>query len=166
MAHAEVFGKRIQTLDILRTYAQERTQGTHLPHAGDVTPREAWEYLANHPDGVLIDVRTQPEWQFVGEVDLSQTASRKLNLSWKFYPSFSVNPDFVAEVKKIVPEAKTPIFFLCRSGGRSLDAAVAMAQEGYEYCFNILEGFEGDPDANGHRVAGGWKAEGLPWKQS
>jgi len=54
--------------------------------------------------------------------------------------------------------------FLCRSGARSHHAAAAAAAAGYSSAYNILEGFEGDRDAEGHRgTVGGWKFHGLPW---
>ena len=64
--------------------------------------------------------------------------------------------------------AKTdaPVMFMCRSGARSHGAAIAATQAGYPNSFNVLEGFEGDKDSNGHRSSvGGWRKAGLPWVQ-
>lgn len=136
-----------------------------LPYSGDVLPEEAYNYLATHP-AVLIDVRTLPEWQFTGLPDLSRTQGKCLTISWKTYPTFAMNAAFATQIIAEDISRDTPIFFLCRSGGRSMDAAIAMAQAGYRYCFNIAGGFEGEPDANGHRgTHDGWKAAQLPWKQ-
>lgn len=157
--------KPIRSVEVLAVAAGER-KTARLPYAGDVTPQEAFAYLRSFGDGVLVDVRTVPEWQFVGEADLSATGARTLKISWKHYPNFALNPDFAAQVERERGTPETPLFFICRSGGRSLDAANHMAQQGFRYCFNVLDGFEGEPDVSGHRgTAGGWKAAGLPWKQ-
>jgi len=137
-----------------------------LPYAGDIAPEDAYAFLNDH-FAVLVDVRTLPEWQFTGAVDLTATKGKLATISWKHYPDFSRNANFTNEVAAIAGISKhTPILFLCRSGGRSADAAVAMTAAGYRYCFNIEGGFEGEPDAHGHRgSAQGWKAKKLPWKQ-
>jgi len=79
-----------------------------------------------------------------------------------------VNSEFAPQVEKLEGIAKdTPLFFLCRSGGRSHDAAVEMAKHGYTQCYNIIDGFEGEPDATGHRgMTNGWKQANLPWEQN
>lgn len=135
-------------------------------YAGEVTPQEAWAFLQQHKEAFLVDVRTQPEWQFTGLPEMASTQARLLTLSWKTYPGFSVNPQFVDQLKAEGATPATPLFFLCRSGGRSLDAAITAAQAGFAYAFNITDGFEGEPDAARHRgTQGGWKACGLPWVQ-
>lgn len=137
-----------------------------LEYAGEVSPAEAWGYLRDHEDAVLIDVRTLPEWQFVGAPDLSGAKASMIKLSWKLYPTFETNANFAAQLAEAKIPANVPLFFICRSGGRSLDAAVAMTAEGMRYCFNVSEGFEGEANASGHRgVSGGWKAAQLPWVQ-
>jgi rhodanese-related sulfurtransferase len=137
-----------------------------LNYGGDISPAEAFSYIKNN-QSFLIDVRTIPEWQFVGVPNLDGAAGKLLTLSWKHYPSFSLNAQFVDSLAADDSINKdTALFFLCRSGGRSLDAAVAMTEAGYDYCFNIEGGFEGEADASGHRgTAGGWKAANLPWIQ-
>lgn len=137
-----------------------------MNYAGDVEPKDAYQILSAL-GGVLVDVRTPPEWQFTGTADVSGTQGALLTISWKTYPGFALNPDFA---KTLVSESAitkdTPLFFMCRSGGRSLDAAVAMTAQGYRYCFNVSGGFEGEPDEQGHRGRKeGWKAASLPWKQ-
>lgn len=141
-----------------------RTGG--LAYAGDVSPRDAYHFLCEN-GGMLVDVRTIPEWQFVGTPNLLGTQAKLVTLSWKLYPSFAQNPQFSDMLAAEPDLAKdTPLFFLCRSGGRSLDAAVAMTAAGYAHCFNIAGGFEGEPNAAGHRAtAQGWKAANLPWVQ-
>lgn len=137
-----------------------------LPYAGNIAPEDAYEYLQNH-FAILVDVRTLPEWQFTGTADLSGTQGKAATISWKFYPDFSRNANFARELAGIAGiHQDTPLFFICRSGGRSTDAAIAMTAAGYRYCFNIEGGFEGEPDAQGHRGnVQGWKSKKLPWKQ-
>lgn len=138
----------------------------NLDYAGEVSPQEAFDYArSNH--AVIVDVRTAPEWQFVGIPDLSNTPSQLLNLSWKLYPSFAYNPKFICNLTSETSISQnTPLFFLCRSGSRSLDAAVAVSAEGYNYCFNITDGFEGDVGIKGQRsTSQGWKYDNLPWVQ-
>ncbi len=137
-----------------------------LNYCGDIAPEDAYEFIRSNP-ALVIDVRTMPEWQFVGVPDLHGTKAKLATVSWKNYPDFSPNTQFAYELGTIAGITKNmPLLFICRSGGRSLDAALAMTQTGYRYCFNIEGGFEGEPDASGHRsTAQGWKANKLPWKQ-
>jgi rhodanese-related sulfurtransferase len=132
-------------------------------YSGDLPPKQAFERLKTNPEAVLIDVRTAPEWAYVGV----PVVERLLRISWQSYPSMAVNPDFVAAVAKVVPSKDTEILCICRSGARSAAAANALSTAGYKTCWNVAEGFEGDRDADGHRGrVGGWKAAGLPWVQS
>lgn len=134
-------------------------------YAGDITTREAWEYLSRH-EALVVDVRTHAEWLFVGGPDLRGTPSRVAQISWKTYPTFATNPLFAEQLKQQGVAPETPLFFICRSGGRSLDAAIAATALGYENSFNIAGGFEGEPDARGQRgTREGWKAANLPWAQ-
>lgn len=154
-----------QALSNLMSRADAARTGD-APFAGNVTPAEAYAFLKAHP-AIVIDVRTLPEWQFTGIADLAGTQGKLATISWKRYPDFAQNDRFVAEAETIPGIGKdTPLLFICRSGGRSTDAAIAMTAAGYRYCFNIEGGFEGEPDANGHRgTTKGWKASQLPWKQ-
>jgi rhodanese-related sulfurtransferase len=153
------------TLPQLTALAEER-RARQLAYAGELTPQEVFSYIRQHP-AVVVDVRSLPEWQFTGVADTAQTQGRMLTLSWKNYPDFAPNARFAAQLAAEVPDHATPLFFLCRSGGRSLDAAVAMTAAGYTHCFNVIGGFEGDADRLGHRgLVSGWKAAQLPWKQS
>ena len=137
-----------------------------MAYAGDLRPAEAWELLRSDPSAQLIDVRTQPEWSFVGVPDLKGIGKKAFLLSWQVYPSMQVNGAFADKVAEIAPKPETPLLFLCRSGGRSAAAAAALTARGYRRCYNVAEGFEGGHDAAGHRgIAGGWKAAGLPWVQ-
>lgn len=135
-------------------------------YAGDKTPEEAWEVLASNPAAVLIDVRTDAEWAYVGTPDLSALNKEVVLAAWQEFPKMEINPEFVSQVSNSAPDQSTPLLFICRSGVRSKSAAAAVTSAGYSACFNVLEGFEGDKDGDGHRgAAGGWKYRGLPWKQ-
>lgn len=134
-------------------------------YAGEVTPKQAWDFLSQE-GGILVDVRTLPEWQSTGIPSLIGTPAKVLTLSWKTYPAMGLNPSFVQQCAAEIPDSHTPVFFLCKTGGRSLDAAIAMTSQGFRCCFNIADGFEGSQNATGQRgCVNGWKAEQLPWVQ-
>ncbi|MBY0356020.1 MAG: rhodanese-like domain-containing protein [Rickettsiales bacterium] len=138
-----------------------------VSYAGEVSPREAYEILLFDKNAVLVDVRTDAEWAFSGVADLTAAAKKPLLLSWRLYPDFSSNPQFLSALKAQLPHPEAPVFFLCKTGGRSSDAANAMAKEGYTFCFNVSGGFEGDANEDGQRgKLNGWKAEALPWRQA
>ena len=145
-------------MDIL-TLARNRAQQLQLPYAGAVSPGEAWQLLQETPGARLVDVRTRAEWDWVGRVPGA------LEIEWNQYPGGTRNPHFLAQLQQAVsPEA--PVLFLCRSGARSDGAARLATEAGFQHCFNILEGFEGDKDVTGHRgTVNGWKVAGLPWSQ-
>lgn len=137
-------------------------------YAGDVSPQDTWDALAADANAVLVDVRTTPEWVFVGTPDLGVIEKEAINLSWKLFPTMETNPNFEAQLSASLPTTgkDTPIYFICRSGGRSLDAAITMTQRGYTQCYNVAGGFEGEPDDAQHRgTKTGWKAADLPWAQ-
>lgn len=122
--------------------------------------------LTENEQAALVDVRTQPEWSFVGVPDLSSLGKRAVLLQWQSFPTMSPNPDFVASLAHALPDKDAPILFLCRSGARSRSAAMAMTAAGYRHCYNVAHGFEGAHDAARHRgQIAGWKAMGLPWTQ-
>jgi rhodanese-related sulfurtransferase len=136
-------------------------------YGGDVTPATAWKILQDNKDAVLVDVRTRAEWSYVGLPDLEPVARKPALLEWQVFPSMQLNADFVATLSGAVADKATPLLFLCRSGVRSAAAAKAMTAAGYGTCLNVVDGFEGPLDARGKRgSAGGWKAAGLPWRQT
>ncbi len=137
-----------------------------MSYAGDLTPQEAWALLEREADAILVDVRTDAEWRYVGVPDASSLGKQAALIEWVSYPSMSRNPDFVEQLAATGVEPGHPIVFLCRSGHRSIGAAVAATAAGYGPAYNVLEGFEGDMDENGHRGWEGWKAAGLPWHQA
>ena len=127
----------------------------------NLNPRQAWDLLQQNTDAVLVDVRTKVEHAFVGH---PLGAS---HIAWKEAPDWQVNPKFVAEVEKLVPDKNAPVLLLCRSGQRSLDAAKALEEAGFRRLINIVDGFEGPLDQHKHRGnLGGWRFSGLPWEQS
>lgn len=132
----------------------------------DVTPRASYEALRGDPEAVLVDVRTDAEWNFVGLADLSEAGKQPVLIPWQLYPSMQVNTAFTEHLRKAGLTPLNRIYFLCRSGARSLAAAQAAQAAGFAQSFNVADGFEGPPDAEGHRgMVAGWKAEGLPWRQ-
>ena len=136
-------------------------------YAGDVDAKETWSRLCTVPDAVLIDVRTAPEWNYVGLPDLSKAGKEALCCEWQSFPTMCKNPHFAAEVSQASIAKDAPIYLLCRSGVRSKNAAILLTGLGYQRCYNVAGGFEGDKDASGHRgKTGGWKYAGLPWIQS
>ena len=126
-------------------------------YAGDVPAELAWQWL-QAGEAVLVDVRTDAEREWVGKVPGA------VAVAWKQWPGMAANQNFDAELRAVVPEGKK-VVLLCRSGVRSVAAAQRAAGLGIE-AYNILEGFEGDVDANGQRgKLGGWRKRGLPWHQ-
>ena len=135
-------------------------------YAGDITPERAWEILAGDENAVLVDVRTKPEWSFVGVCDLDNLGKKPALIEWQVFPTMAVNESFGESVDSLGTPKDTPLLFLCRSGARSRSAAIAVTERGYHACYNVAGGFEGDPDGDRHRGRiNGWKAAGLPWVQ-
>jgi len=135
-------------------------------YKGDMTVQQAWDLLQSDARTVLVDVRTQPEWMFVGVPSLAGIGKNVVRSCWQVFPSMQVNESFVEEVAQQGVQAEDSILMLCRSGVRSMSSAAAMTAAGYENCYNILGGFEGPHDDQRHRgQVDGWKAAGLPWEQ-
>lgn len=139
----------------------------------EILPQDAWAELENNSDAVLIDVRTRSEWAYVGLPDISELQRSVLLIEWRIFPSMSVNESFVDNLmEELGGTVPSKLFFLCRSGIRSLHAADLVvrtlnAQGLNVACYNVAEGFEGDLDDKGHRgTKNGWKVRGLAWRQS
>jgi rhodanese-related sulfurtransferase len=127
-------------------------------YAGDITPQLAHQWWQTG-EAVLVDVRSDAEREWVGFVPGA------LAIAWKQWPGMALNPEFDARIQTASPDPKK-LLLLCRSGVRSIAAAQRATTLGLE-AYNILEGFEGNPDARGHRgIVGGWRFHGLPWKQN
>ena len=140
--------------------AKARVEPLRLSYQGALLPAEAHVLLGSAPGAKLVDVRTRAELDYVGRIPGS------VEIEWQTYPGGAPNPDFLAQLRaQVDPEAL--VMFICRSGARSHAAATAASNAGYTQCYNVLEGFQGDKDAQGHRdTVGGWRAAGLPWYQS
>lgn len=137
-----------------------------MQYAADVTPQRAFEVLQERDDAVLVDVRTAAEWAYVGGPDVSSLGRTTLQVEWLRFPDGVVNRAFLDELAAAGVSKQAPVLFLCRSGVRSVAAAEAAAAAGYAAAFNVLDGFEGPHDGQGHRGrVAGWKAVGLPWRQ-
>ncbi len=136
-------------------------------YEGDITPEEAREMMLDNPQAVLVDVRTEAEWRFVGVPDTSETGREPVFVEWVNYPEGARNANFVEQLTEagIGQETGAPVIFLCRSGQRSIGAAIAATAAGMRPAYNVLDGFEGGTDQEGHRGVQGWKAAGLPWRQ-
>ena len=133
-----------------------------------ITPKQAWEMVQNDPKALLIDVRSNMEFLFIGH------PSGAISIPWIDEPDWKVNPHFAAEVRKLVLGGldhdqgghNVPVLLICRSGKRSLEAGKLLLKEGFHDVYNIEEGFEGELDEHHHRsTLGGWRFDGLPWEQ-
>ena len=145
--------------EILRK-ARQRAKELGLPYDGALTPPEAYELLQLTPEAKLVDVRTRAELDWVGRIPGA------VEIELLTYPGSRPNPECARQLYQHVSK-DAPVRFICRSGGRSHNAAMMALQAGYSEAYNVLEGFEGDKDESGHRnTRGGWRAAGLPWTQS
>lgn len=132
----------------------------------NVGPKQVWDALKADRSARLVDVRTNAEWSYVGLPDLSETGQEPVLIPWQVFPAMQVNGDFVDHMQQAGLTPENRIYFLCRSGVRSLAAAAAAQAAGFAHAYNITDGFEGPPDADGHRgKVAGWKADALPWRQ-
>ena len=131
----------------------------------ELTPQETYQELSQNGEAVLIDCRSPGEWHFTGIPDLSSIGKKPL-LAAIADESGRPNPDFIEEVKAVVDPA-SPVYIICRVGGRSANACRMLANEGFTSLVNVIEGFEGRNDENRHRnCVEGWKFHKLPWTQS
>ena len=149
----------LPTIDALLERARARAHALDAPYAGSLDPSDAWALLQHDAAARLVDVRSRAEWEFVGRVPGA------IEIEWKSWPGMVPNAAFLEALATKVDRA-APLLFLCRSGGRSHDAALAATAAGFTACYNVLQGFEGDRDDAAHRnTVGGWRAAGLPWNQ-
>jgi rhodanese-related sulfurtransferase len=145
--------------------APNPTYAPTMSYAGDVTPIDAYAAVTGEGDALLLDCRTHAEWSYVGVPDLSASGRRAAFVQWQSYPEGAVNSGFVAQAREAGARPGRPVYVLCRSGVRSIAAAEALTAAGLGPAYNVLDGFEGPHDAQGHRTLGGWKNDGLPWRQ-
>ncbi len=141
----------------LLNQAQQRAQPLSLPYAGVVTPQEAYQLSTQSDQVTIVDVRSCAEIELVGRVPNAQT------LEWAFYPGMVANPEFAHQLQANVPKTHI-VIFMCRTGGRSHNAAILAHQLGYAQAYNMSEGFEGEMNATKQRTTiNGWRFAGLPW---
>jgi rhodanese-related sulfurtransferase len=149
----------MSTTDEILNKARERAPGQ--PYAGAVTPQEAYALLQSDPRVKLVDVRTNAERDWIGRPAVPEAQHGAVQ--WTLYPGGAPNPDFATQLQQAANKEDV-LLFLCRSGVRSRHAARVATELGYKDAFDILEGFEGDRDGEGHRkTVGGWCKAGLPW---
>lgn len=132
----------------------------------NVAPTQVWDALRSNIAARLVDVRTNAEWSYVGLPDLTDSGQEPLLIPWQVFPTMQLNKDFIDQMEQSGLTPANHVYFLCRSGVRSLAAAQAAREAGFPQVYNILDGFEGPADGEGHRGGlAGWKADGLPWRQ-
>ena len=140
----------------------------NIPEVKDIGPREAWELLQEDPRALLVDIRSNIEFLFVGH------PIGAVHIPWIDEPDWDINPHFVTDIRKLIlgglshdePRASAPIILICRSGKRSLEAGRVLLASGFQEIYHVDEGFEGDLDEHHHRSSrGGWRYHGLPWEQ-
>ena len=142
----------------IKEAAAARAKKLGVPYAGALTPAEAHDLMKSGTR--LVDVRTKPELLYVGKVPGA------LEVEWQTYPGSKPNPEFIGELAASTKKDEA-VMFICRSGARSHGAAEAAMRAGWKETYNVLEGFEGDKDPQGHRNSiNGWRKAGLPWVQS
>lgn len=134
-----------------------------------ISPEEAWDLVQKNPRALLIDVRSNMEYLFVGH------PTGAIHVPWIDEPEWNINPHFVQQIRQLLLGGVcgadsgancVPIILVCRSGKRSLEAGKLLVNNGFGEIYNITEGFEGDLDVHHHRSSvGGWRFRGLPWEQ-
>lgn len=132
-----------------------------------ITPLDAHQMIQEDPRTIFIDVRSSMEFLFVGH------PKGAINIPWIDEPDWVVNPNFAAEVRKLVlggvhcdGERCLAIILICRSGVRSVDAGEILLESGFRKVYSVLGGFEGDLNENHQRSAvNGWRFDRLPWEQ-
>ena len=136
-------------------------------YKADISPLDAWEKLKNNKDSILVDVRSNAEWFFVGVPHLHEIQKECIFLEWQVFPEMYYNLSFFTQFKSYDIKPEQDVLFLCRSGARSAEAAGHITAHGFKHCYNIKDGFEGDADSNHKRSCiNGWRFENLPWIQS
>ena len=148
-----------------RPRADREAGATSGRFLGNINSTEVWRNLQQGSEAVLVDIRTQAEWKYVGVPDLSGLGKSLMQVEWQVFPSMERNPRFLRELQARGVAPGRLVYLICRSGIRSRDAAEYLAERGYTV-YNVADGFEGPIDDDGHRGASGWRAEGLPWRQS
>jgi rhodanese-related sulfurtransferase len=150
-------GVTLTNVENILSNAQTRGTQNNLPYAGAITPEETYQLINQGESVVLVDVRSRAELELVGRVPLAT------HIEWAFYPGMVANPDFAKQLQAQVDKDST-IVFMCRTGGRSHNAALLAQQLGFGKAYNMLQGFEGEANEHKQRtLINGWKHAGLPW---
>lgn len=149
-------------IEIVLQSAQQRSKDNNFSYAGAFSPQEAFSVLQANPKAQLVDVRTKAELELVGRVPDA------INVEWATFPGMVANPDFAKQLAEQLNQAdldkNSVIIFMCRTGGRSHNAASVAATLGFTQAYNMLEGFEGEANQLKQRtLVNGWKHAGLPW---
>jgi rhodanese-related sulfurtransferase len=148
----------MESLNRILQNARQRALDKGLAYAGALTPTEAQEVLNLVPSAKLVDVRSRAELELVGRIP------QAVHIEWAFYPGWTPNPDFVNHLNMQI-DKEALVMFICRTGGRSNNAATVASAEGFTEAYNVLEGFEGEaePASKQRGAINGWKAAGMPW---
>jgi rhodanese-related sulfurtransferase len=147
----------METMSKVLERAQKRAEESNFPYAGALTPQEAYEVLQKTPHAKLVDVRSLAELDLVGKI------AGAAHIEWAFYPGMVANPDFAAQLDMQI-DKEALVIFMCRTGGRSHNAAATAAKLGFSEAYNMIEGFEGEANEQKQRtLINGWKHAGLPW---
>jgi len=132
----------------------------------NISSRECFEKLSTEVNSQLIDVRTKPEWIYVGVPDLSSINKKVIFVSWQVYPEMEANKFFENQILESNIKKDNNLYFICRSGNRSNNAAEFLASRGFSNCFNVIDGFEGKLNHERQRtLIDGWQFNNLPWTQ-
>ena len=146
----------------------------------NIEPKLAFDALVTNKNSFLIDVRTQEEFDWVGNICDNSFCNQQILLTWKNVANLAEPSQFSNVLSEIIFSKSSLLFndkkeamqslqlyFICRSGGRSGLSATHFTNLGWQKCFNILNGFEGDLNNQYHRATlNGWKVNNLPWRQS
>jgi len=147
----------LESVENILNLAHARAAQTGLSYAGAVTPQEAYALISQASEAVLVDVRSRAELELVGRVPQATP------IEWAFYPGMVANTEFAAQLQAQVDKSRR-VIFMCRTGGRSHNAALLAQQLGYSHAYNMVEGFEGEANQLKQRtLINGWKHAGLPW---
>ena len=132
----------------------------------NISSRECFEKLSIEANSQLIDVRTKPEWIYVGVPDLSSINKNVIFISWQIYPEMEINKFFENQILESDIKKNNNLYFICRSGNRSYSAAKCLTSRGFSNCFNVIDGFEGKLNHDRKRaLINGWQFNNLTWKQ-
>ena len=146
----------MNTLENILSQAKQRAHAKNLPYTGELTPEEAFQAV-DHGNMIIVDVRSSAELDLVGRVPDA------VQVQWAFYPGMVPNTQFADQLQEAVKMDKA-LIFMCRTGGRSHNAAVLAQQLGYVNVYNMAQGFEGEANTSKQRtLINGWKHAGLPW---